>query len=93
MSDVIIDGREARADKNRTACIEAGLRLIEHGNWRATAVEIADEAGISRRTFFNHFTNVEYFRCVLLAGYKPQLLNEVIQQLNTPELILTEVMR
>jgi AcrR family transcriptional regulator len=87
------DGREARSVYNRQELIDAGLRLIERdGNWRATVRDITTEANISRRTFFNHFTNVEYFRLVLLKDHQPLLL-QCAARLDTPEKILREVMR
>jgi AcrR family transcriptional regulator len=97
MTDVAVeikqDGREVRADRNRTALIHAGMRLIERdANWRSTSDQIATEAGVSRRTFFNHFTNVEYFRQVLVTDYKPQLLS-LASRLDSWEKILGEIMR
>jgi len=69
------DGREQRSVNNRAVLVAAGMRLIERdNNWRATSTQIIEEAGISKRTFFNHFTNVEYFRQVLMNEHGDQLL-------------------
>lgn len=88
-----VDGREARATENRLLLIEAGMRLIEFdGIWRATVVQVSDEAGLSKRTFFNHFSNIEYFRAVLLADHGHKLL-ELAAKFNTPELVLNEIMK
>jgi len=87
------DGREARSVHNRALLISAGITLIERdNNWRATVVDIITEANVSRRTFFNHFTNAEYFRSVLIKDYGPLLL-QCAARLDTPEKVLKEVMR
>ncbi|AEV89039.1 TetR family transcriptional regulator [Actinoplanes sp. SE50] len=52
--------RERKKAATRQALHEASLRLaFEHGPDRITVEAIADEAGVSRRTFSNYFANKE----------------------------------
>jgi AcrR family transcriptional regulator len=52
--------RERKKVATRQALHEAAVRLaIEHGADRITVEAIADEAGVSRRTFSNYFANKE----------------------------------
>ena len=52
--------RERKKNATRQALHEAALRLaIEHGAERVTVEAIADDAGVSRRTFSNYFASKE----------------------------------
>ena len=52
--------RERKKAATRQALHEAALRLaIAHGTDRLTVEAVADEAGVSRRTFSNYFANKE----------------------------------
>ncbi|HWS36687.1 MAG TPA: TetR family transcriptional regulator [Actinoplanes sp.] len=52
--------RERKKAATRQALHDAALRLaLEHGPERVTVEAIADEAGVSRRTFSNYFANKE----------------------------------
>jgi AcrR family transcriptional regulator len=52
--------RERKKAATRQALHEASLRLaFEHGPENVTVEAIADEAGVSRRTFSNYFANKE----------------------------------
>jgi TetR/AcrR family transcriptional regulator, regulator of autoinduction and epiphytic fitness len=53
------DGRSGRAARTRTAVVDALLALNEKGNLRPTAREIAAEAGVSLRSIYVHFDDVE----------------------------------
>jgi AcrR family transcriptional regulator len=53
------DGRAARAERTRQALVEALLALLDAGNLRPTAAEIAERAGVSERSVFQHFPDRE----------------------------------
>jgi AcrR family transcriptional regulator len=51
--------RSARATRTREAVVDALLTLIDEGNLRPTAREIAARAGVSLRSVYVHFDDVE----------------------------------
>jgi TetR/AcrR family transcriptional regulator of autoinduction and epiphytic fitness len=53
------DGRVRRGARNRDALVDALLGLLEDGVAKPTAREIAERAGVSLRTVFAHFDDVE----------------------------------
>lgn len=52
------DGRVLRGRRNREAVVDALLSLVGAGDLKPTAKAIAEEAGISRRSVFQHFADV-----------------------------------
>jgi AcrR family transcriptional regulator len=54
-----VDGRKARAGRTRTAVATALLSLLQDGHLRPTAAEIAQRAGVSLRSVFQHFEDLE----------------------------------
>lgn len=54
-----IDGRTARALRTRQAIVDATLALVEEGDIRPTAPRIAERAGVSVRSIFQHFDDLE----------------------------------
>jgi TetR/AcrR family transcriptional regulator, regulator of autoinduction and epiphytic fitness len=53
------DGRLTRAARTRAAVVEALLTLNDQGNLRPTARDIAAEAGVSLRSLYVHFDDLE----------------------------------
>jgi AcrR family transcriptional regulator len=53
------DRRTARSAATRTAVVDALLSLIEAGDLRPTAPRIAARAGVSLRSVFQHFADLE----------------------------------
>ncbi len=53
------DGRVTRAARTRAAVVDALLTLNERGNLRPTAHDIATEAGVSLRSLYVHFDDLE----------------------------------
>lgn len=49
------DGRSLRAERTRSALVQALLELLDSGEVRPTAEMIAARAGVSPRTVFQHF--------------------------------------
>lgn len=64
------DGRTLRAERSRKAVVEAALGLIQDGNLRPTAAEVAERAGVSLRLVFHHFKDMEsvYRQAMTLQG-------------------------
>jgi TetR/AcrR family transcriptional regulator of autoinduction and epiphytic fitness len=55
----VTDRRIERANRTRDKIVDALLALIEDGNFRPTAREIAARAGVSLRSLYVHFDDVE----------------------------------
>ena len=53
------DGRRARRDRNRDAVVEALLELYGEGNLAPSSDEIAARAGLSARSLFRYFSDVD----------------------------------
>jgi len=53
------DGRTIRAERTRKALVDALLALLDEGELRPTAAEIAARAGVSERSVFQHFRDRE----------------------------------
>lgn len=54
-----IDGRTARAVRTREAIVDACIALVDEGDLRPTAPRIAERAGVSVRSVFQHFDDLE----------------------------------
>ena len=62
MTDVAaprIDGRTARAERTRSAIVEAHLELIGEGDLKPTGERIAERAGVSLRALWANFKDME----------------------------------
>lgn len=64
MTAPVVDGRAARKAATRDAIADALLDLLHDGNLRPTAREIASRAGISLRSVYVHFDDLEDLFCV-----------------------------
>lgn len=53
------DGRVARSERTRAAVVGAALALIGGGDLRPTAARVASRAGVSLRTVFQHFQDMD----------------------------------
>src|SRR5262249_42193116 len=54
-----VDGRLARGERARASIVEALLALIDRGDLRPSAARVAARAGVSLRSVFQHFSDVE----------------------------------
>jgi len=52
------DGRHRRRQRNRQAALDALVALLDEGNLRPTAAEVAARAGLSARSMFRYFDDV-----------------------------------
>ena len=53
------DGRHLRSERTRTAIVDALLALLEAGEVHPPTERIAERAGVSQRSVFHHFRDVE----------------------------------
>jgi AcrR family transcriptional regulator len=54
-----IDGRSARSERTRRAIVAAHLALIDEGDLKPTGERIAERAGVSLRTLWTNFKDME----------------------------------
>jgi TetR/AcrR family transcriptional regulator of autoinduction and epiphytic fitness len=54
-----VDGRTARGRRTREAVVEAVIVLLNEGDVRPTAARVAERAGVSLRSVFQHFADLE----------------------------------
>jgi AcrR family transcriptional regulator len=59
VASTAVDGRTARAQRTRETVVRALLGLVREGNPRPTAKEIAERAGISLRSVYVHFDDLD----------------------------------
>jgi AcrR family transcriptional regulator len=59
IDDGHVDGRTLRRTRNRAAVIVALLAIIREGNLHPGASEIADRAGVSHRSIFRYFEDLD----------------------------------
>ena len=67
---VEMDGRRLRRERNQDAVVDAILDLLREGNLSPSAREIADRSGVSLRSLFRHFDDLE---ALFAAGVQRQL--------------------
>lgn len=54
-----IDGRVARSQRTRAAVLDALLALLDEGQFKPPAKVIAERSGVSTRSIFQHFPDLE----------------------------------
>ncbi|HEY9555662.1 MAG TPA: TetR/AcrR family transcriptional regulator [Acidimicrobiales bacterium] len=54
-----VDGRTLRSMRTREAIVDATISLIDEGDLRPTAPRVAERAGVSVRSVFQHFDDLE----------------------------------
>jgi AcrR family transcriptional regulator len=59
LSDQKRDGRRARRDRSRDQAVDAFLDLVDEGVARPTAQQVAERSGVSLRSIFRIFDDVE----------------------------------
>lgn len=57
--DVNTDGRHRRAQANREAIVESLVSLYAEGHVDPSAAEISERAGVSERSLFRHFDDID----------------------------------
>jgi len=74
-----VDGRNARSERTRGAVATALLALLQEGHLRPTAAEIAERAGVSLRSVFQHFEDLESLYAAV-ADVQMERLSRLISQ-------------
>jgi TetR/AcrR family transcriptional regulator, regulator of autoinduction and epiphytic fitness len=65
------DGRTVRAERTRQALVDALLALLDEGQLQPTAERIAERAGVSERSLFQHFADREVlYQAVAVQQYE-----------------------
>ena len=59
LAETQVDGRRLRREQNREAVIDALVALFEEGSYTPSSNEIAERAGISPRSLFRYFDDVD----------------------------------
>ncbi len=67
------DGRHARRARNRDAVVDAMLELFREGNLRPSADEIAERAGLSPRSLFRYFDDIDDLTGAAVARQQERL--------------------
>lgn len=76
------DGRTARATRTRDAVVEALLSLIDEGDVRPPARRVAERAGVSLRSVYVHFDDLEDLYCAA-ANRQYRRLSQLVTKLPT----------
>lgn len=72
-ADEAIDRRVLRGQRNREAILDAVIELIDEGNPSPTADDIAHRAGVSRRSLYHHFEDLESIAVAVSERHWEQL--------------------
>ena len=62
MADIAVDGRRLRREQNREAVLDALVALWSEGNYEPEVITIAERAGISARSLFRYFDDLDDLR-------------------------------
>jgi TetR/AcrR family transcriptional regulator, regulator of autoinduction and epiphytic fitness len=58
-AEEVVDGRTRRSRRTREVIVDATISLLERGDLRPTAPRVAAAAGVSVRSIFQHFDDLE----------------------------------
>ncbi|MGC5020158.1 TetR/AcrR family transcriptional regulator [Micromonospora sp. DT47] len=82
-----VDGRAARGERTRSAIVDAHLALIDEGDLKPTGERIAERAGVSLRTLWTNFKDMETLFAA--TGRRVSERQEALFRPIPPELPLT----
>jgi AcrR family transcriptional regulator len=77
------DGRLKRSERSRKEIIDAMIVMMNKGMYVPTAQKIADEAGVSIRTLFRHFPEMDLLYQEMDNAMKPSYIRHFKKQLMT----------
>lgn len=67
--DTPVDGRKARRQRNRDALVEAWLETVAEGDLEPSVAVVAEKSGISYRSVFRYFENINELFLVAAERY------------------------
>ena len=70
-SGATVDGRVLRGQRSREAILQAVVDLYRTGDLNPTAAQIARGAGLSERSVFTHFDDLDTLAGAVSAAYEP----------------------
>jgi AcrR family transcriptional regulator len=68
------DGRTARAERTREAIADAVLSLLQEGILRPTGPQVAERAGVSLRSVFQHFEDMDALHATVAQRQTERIL-------------------
>ena len=74
-----VDGRRRRSVRSRQRIVEALLGLIRDGEMHPSAAQVAQKAGVSLRTVFRHFEDMESLNREMGAIIEDEILADGAQ--------------
>ncbi len=87
------DGRHARRDRNRLAVVDAMLSLYASGNLDPSSDEIAERAGLSPRSLFRYFDDLDDLVRVAISRQYERLQPVTKLDLSTTDPIAERIAR
>ena len=88
----VLDGRKSRTARSRLAICEACLDLVQEGVLQPVADQLAERAGVSRRSLFTHFADLaELYDAVVEVGM--QRCAPLLEQISASEPVARRVDR
>lgn len=78
------DGRKQRSERSRQAIVDAMLDIIMGGRMEPSAAEVAEKAGVSARTVFRHFEEMDSLYSEMTERIEGEIM-PIIQQPFTGE--------
>jgi AcrR family transcriptional regulator len=74
-SSSAVDGRHARSERSRQAMVDALLDLLRAGTLRPSSAQIAERAGVTQRTLFNQFGDMDSLITAVAARQSERFLS------------------
>lgn len=78
------DGRKQRSERSRLAIVDAMLDIVMGGKMEPSAAEVAERAGVSARTVFRHFEEMDSLYSEMTERMEAEIL-PIVQQPFTGE--------
>jgi len=73
-----VDGRRLRSERSRAQIVAAMLEVIEAGDMNPSAASVAEAAGVSLRTVFRHFEEMDSLYREMMAKLEADILPMVM---------------